>query len=162
MTSMTLHMLDKPIEVDVNEYNFFIRYWHEVFNRSRLPHKQLVRYRMAMCTIGLGLALGCTYALMFHYYIKLDTIWDNAIQVVVVLTASMSAILTADNFKASDDQDDKKKKQSNMDFLIDKIFKAIIHSICVTSFVEIIGGKITDPVSLFSGLIMNHLIQSFY
>ena len=49
-----------------------------------------------------------------------------------------------------------------MDFLIDKIFKAIIHTVCTTSFIEIVGGKIKDPASLFTGLIMNHLFQSAF
>merc|ERR1712183_517348 len=153
---MTSMMLEKPKEVDIRKYNFIIRFWHWSMNKERESHQKLVKYRVAVITTSIGAAVGGVYIMLFGEFVILDTLWCDAIEVLVCCTGAMSAI--HDFRKAGDNS----KQPSNMDFLMDKIFKAIIHSTCVTSSIEILGGTISDHVPLFSGLIMIHLLLTGY
>ena len=92
-------MIEKPIEADVSKYNFIIRAYHASLSRQRIPYRLLVKYRMVCTIMAVGLSVGCSYALIFKCFIKLNTFWWRAIEVSVVKTGALSAIY---DFKKSD------------------------------------------------------------
>ena len=113
---------------------------------------------MAFCTIGVGFILGLIYVVIFMNQVRLGLSMDNLrlTQMFVSLTGTLSATVDIRN------TNEKSKQNNNMDFLLNTIFVSIVHTMLVTSIIDMVGGKIRDHAYLFCALQMVHLFQTFY